>query len=216
MKKEETRTITKEEYNLIVSFLDKNKFSKELFINNSKTLVLKEVDGEETGYNKEENTISYNAQSSIVRDLLKVSSSTKEYSGICIKPNKVYTNPIGKALNEGITDLFLEFLTGEKGEYTFEKICAKVLAYAYGISIYNYYFTNDDTFRFKFNEHFPIFMINLDGYHSYVNTLKKYNREKDKMLDILMEIAIEDLLKVTSDRGKNVKEYLDELLKELK
>ena len=152
----ETRKITQDEYDLIMGILNKYKMSSELFINNCKSLVMNKIDSDEfiiNGYDSPNNTLYYNDKSDIISSLLRVASSTTSpYQGICIKPNIRYKKTANYALNEGINDLFLELGTKREGFYPFEKICAKVMKYAYGSKIFNCYFMNDDaSFRFLFN-----------------------------------------------------------------
>lgn len=220
----EKRKITKEEYDLIITILDKYKMNKDNFIINSKTLVLNKINTDEiiiNGYNAPSNNIYYNNNSNLICELLHAASSTRSpYQGICIKPNKIYKKTVGYALNAGITDLFLELGKRKEGYHSFEKVCAKTIKYAYGIDIFNCYFMNDDiSFRLFFNKYFDNFIACLDECSNKILFIKmnKLNGQIKEMLDtdikVLMTITINELLKVTSDSGKNCKNYL---LKQLK
>ena len=123
-------------------------------------------------------------------------------------------------LNEGITDLFLGLATKRRGIYPIEKICAKTLKYAYGIKIYDFYFTNNDGgFRNLFNTYFIDFATALDEYFTKMLYIKLNDLDERIIyalgtdIKALMTDTINELLKVTSDSGKDCKKYL---LKELK
>ena len=63
-----SRDITEEEYNTIISLLDKYKMNKDNFIKNSKSLVLKETTYPKqiyNGYYPKDNIVVYNKKSNI-------------------------------------------------------------------------------------------------------------------------------------------------------
>ena len=219
-----SRKITEAEYNLILKMLNKYQMSTDNFIKNSKTLLLNKIENTidiYNGYDPINNVILYNDSTNIIRELLHVASSSgKKEQGICIKVNRVYKKSRGYALNEGITDLFLEYANGDSGFYNFEKVCAKVLMYAFGVDIYKNYFLNDDgNFRHLFNNNFPKLLSSMDDYMVSMIKLKKLislNKELPigifEIIKIYMDIVIEDLLKVTETSNEEGLNYLKDLL----
>ena len=216
----ESRKITKEETTFIINLLDKYKMDKTDFINNAKNLKLNKVNETKlivNGYDPEANIIYYTDKSNYVCELLHVASSNKNiYQGIIVKPNKVYKKPFGIALNEGITDLFLERATKKEGYFPFEKVCAKVLKYAYGNQIFDAYFKNNDgVFRHQFGKDITSFMDYLDEY-SHLALIARYSMLTDKKLPlglanaihIMMDLTIEELLKIVANDKKDSRAYL--------
>ena len=220
----ESRKISNEEHKLITNLLDKYKMDKTNFVNNAKTLVFNKIDIKGkilNGYDSSKNIINYNDKSNLTCELLHVASSNSgKVQGICIRPNKVYPKTIGYGLNEGITDLFLEYATNEEGSFPFEKICAKILEYAYGTNIFNYYFLSDDgEFRHQFNNEFSTFLSNLDDYSNAIMGAKILvlnnqfvPEEAIEVIKVYMDIVIEDLFGVVKDSKKDCTKYLKELL----
>ena len=219
-----SRKITKEEYSFIISLLDKYKMDKTNFINNAKKLKINKVDEKKlivNGYDPIANIIYYNDRSNLICELLHVASSNNNIcQGIIVKPNKVYTRPFGIALNEGITDLFLERGTKREGYFPFEKACAKTLKYAYGNQIFDAYFKNDDgTFRHQFDKSITVFMDYLDDYSNLAlyarNCMQKDNKLPVGLSDaikILMDIIVDELLKIITNDKKDCRAHLEKQL----
>ena len=221
----DTRNIMEEEYNLIINLLDKYKMDKTIFIKNAETLKLKKVQVAYpiiNGYDSKENAIYYNDNSNLTYELLHAASSKdKAYQGILVKPNGVYKKTFGFGLNEGITDLFLECANKEEGIFSFEKICAKVLKYAYGNQIFNAYFQNNDgMFRHQFDKDITHFMELLDEYTMLMLTARQemqiYNRLSlglANAIKILMDSVIKELLDIVKICKKDYRGYLQKQLK---
>ena len=216
----ESRKITDDEYNVVINLLDKYKLDKSNFVNNCKNLVLNKIDDERylyNGYIPEDNVILYNDKSNIVRELFHVASSTRSiYQGICIKPNKVFPESLGRSLNEGIADMFLELYNKEEGIFPFEKICAKLLKHVYTIKMFNFYFMNNDGgFRHCFDKDVASFLITLDEYSKkmiYVRSIYQHGDEVNEMLKrsikVLMTDAIDELLTLIGNTDEKNVTYL--------
>lgn len=223
-----SRNITEEEYNTIISLLDKYKMDKDNFIKNSKSLVLKETTYPKqiyNGYYPKDNIVVYNEKSNIIRELLHVASSngTDNSQGIILRPSIIHAKPLGIGLNEGITDLFLEYSNSETTcLFPFEKLCAKVLEYAFGINLYNNYFLNDDVaFDVSLNDKYIDLLMSIEDYTILILRLKQILADKELLprgveaiVKIYMDMTIEDLLEVTKDSKKDCKSYIEKLLKE--
>lgn len=221
----ESRSITKEEYDLIIGLIDKYKLDGKNFINNSKTLVLNKIDFDGiiyNGYDASNNIINYNEKSNLVRELLHVASSTRSiYQGICVKPNRVYVESMGTGFNEGITDMFLELCNKEEGPFPFEKICAKTFQYVHTVKMFNLYFGNNDGgLRRFFSKDVTKFLMELDDYSSrmiyYQRLLKNGIRipESTKLyMKLTMTIIIDDVFELLEGSNKDYKSYLFKLLK---
>ena len=223
----ESRNITEEEKKFIINLLDKYKMDKTNFINNAKTLKINKVKEPKlivNGYDPLDNIIYYNDKSNYVCELLHVASSKNDvYQGIIVKPNKVYKKPFGFGLNEGITDLFLYRATKKEGYFPFEKICAKVLKYAYDNQIFDAYFKNNDSvFRHQFglDKDITSLMMNLDEYTELALIAKNEMLLRKELplglanaTKIMMNMVIEELLEFVKDSKKDCKAYLEKQLK---
>ena len=185
------RKITKKESALITDFLDKLEMDKTNFIKNSETLKIKEADIEGAfiinGYDPVDNIVIKTKDSSLPRELLHVAScnGAKE-QGICVRPNRIYKKTFGHALNEGVTDLFLEKLTGEAPSFPVEKLCAEFIEHIYGINSLKYYFLSDDiNFRHQFTNDITTLMYDLDDcYSMYLLALKAYSNKKELTISL--------------------------------
>lgn len=221
----ETRKINQNEYGYMLNLLKKINMPNENFIKNCQTLILNKIDDKWyllNGYDALNNLLYYNDKSNLVREFLHVASSNNfKEQGIIIKPCKFYSKSRGHAFNEGITDMFLELSTGEVGFFVFEKLCAKFLAYIYGIDLFKVYFQNDDlAFREQIDDGYMRFLLNLDDYSDAMTKIRKLSELKQpipngtgEILKIYMETVLEDLLILAKNSEKEYKAYLNELLK---
>lgn len=217
--------LKKADYDLVINFLEKHGMSKTNFINNCKKIEIHKLSNNKlhiiNGYNPMTNVITCNKTNDLMRELIHAASSNKSMEqGITLKPNRVYKQKMGYGLNEGITDLFYEYISGNNGIFIFEKICAKVLEYAYGMNIYNSYFMSDDiTFRNQFKNSIINLFTYLDNYSNtrlnlYIDKInhKGISTARKNAVKALIELTTDELLKFVSDSNKDCKTYLNTLL----
>lgn len=213
------------EIQAVYETLERSGMPKTNFIMKLQHLIIIKEDEKEisiSGYNPKTNTITYQNDKDLYRELMHVAATANEshaggittYEGNLEDSGDPLKSNYG--LSEGITDMFAEMSNNDATcSAPFEKVCAEILRNLFGLKIFEGHFNNSyDEFISSFPEDTQVDVIdllyNLDEYQSLMKAIYSGESfpEDVASLEELTESVLNGLVTISNTAGKSIDEII--------
>lgn len=209
----------------VYNTLDRSGMPKNNFMMKLQHLIIIKEEEKEisvSGYNPKTNTITYQNDKDLYRELMHVAATTNDSHAVGITTYEGNLEDNGDSLkfnyglSEGITDMFAEMSNNDATcSAPFEKICAEVLRNLFGLKIFEGHFNNSyDEFITSFPEDVQVDIIdllyNLDEYQSLMKSIYSGESfpEDVAALEELTESVLRGLVTISNTAGKSIDETI--------